>query len=189
MRNILILLTAASFIPLAQANQTPNFFAGYQQSLTSCLADMDGAENPELALRQSGECAADSTVGFFFERGADVLSQHGKRVFGHGFHIQQSLDYSVAGDGKVRGDLDAVIPLMKYWRRRRRGEFIAARRVVFTKRHYPLERRIRLRPQRHAHRFGASFRRRRAAESHRRTLPPSFLGRLSGIATKFRPRA
>ena len=112
MRNILILLTAASFIPLAQANQTPNFFAGYQQSLTSCLADMDGAENPELALRQSGECAADSTVGFFFERGADVLSQHGKRVFGHGFHIQQSLDYSVAGDGKVRGDLDAVIPLM-----------------------------------------------------------------------------
>ena len=112
MRNILILLTTASFIPLAQANQTPNFFAGYQQSLTSCLADMDGAENPELALRQSGECAADSTVGFFFERGADVLSKQGKRVFGHGFHIQQSLDYSVAGDGKVRGDLDAVIPLM-----------------------------------------------------------------------------
>ena len=112
MRNILILLTVASFIPLAQADDSSNFFAGYRQSLTSCLAEMDGAENASLAARQSGECAVDSTVGFFFERGADVLSQHGKRVFGHGFHIQQSLDYSVAGDGKVRGDLDAVIPLM-----------------------------------------------------------------------------
>ena len=112
MRNFLLSLLAMSFIPLAHANETPNFFAGYQQSLTSCLAEMDGAENASLAARQSGECAVDSTVGFFFERGADALSKHGKRVFGHGFHIQQSLDYSVAGDGKVRGDLDAVIPLM-----------------------------------------------------------------------------
>lgn len=106
MKRVLLLVAALGFMSPAVADQPL-----HRLSLSHCLSGMNNAAAPEQALRSSGECAADATIGFFLARGTALLTQRGKNIFGQGFHIQQSLDYSVTADGKLRGDLDAVIPL------------------------------------------------------------------------------
>ena len=108
MRNIVLIALATASITQSAAAQD---LSSYTQSLTSCIANLDGVAAAEQAFDRASVCAIDNTAQFIFDRSADYFGQRGKQLFGQGFHIQQSLQYSAAAGDKVRGDLDAVIPL------------------------------------------------------------------------------
>ena len=109
MRNIVLVALATASITQSAAAQD---LSSYTQSLTSCIANLDGVAAAEQAVARASVCAVDNTAQFVFDRSADYFGQRGKQLFGQGFHIQQSLQYSAAAGDKVHGDLDAVIPLM-----------------------------------------------------------------------------
>lgn len=68
-------------------------------------------------LSTAGECVADHAISTAFHLTHDFLNQKGKAVFGAGFHIDNSLSYSLAG-GNIQGDLDMVIPLHSFANRK-----------------------------------------------------------------------
>ena len=108
MRNIVLVALATACITQSAVAKD---LSSYTHSLTSCIANLDGVAAAEQAVDRASVCAVDNTAQFIFDRSADYFGQRGKQLFGQGFHIQQSLQYSAAAGDKVRGDLDAVIPL------------------------------------------------------------------------------
>ena len=109
-----LLLALTPISALAQQASPKQYLLDSLQSCSLSQLDQNQSRLSEQHLQSAATCMADHAIAGAFGFTQDLLDRQGKALFGQGFSIQSSFDYSLSSSSGIQGNLDVVVPVYSF---------------------------------------------------------------------------